>query len=96
MGGRADDDRAMVRTQEAPASRDEQETLPAAPACSMRERLKAQLEDERAKAQNRPTHRGSASAADFQNYKRRVEDERSETARLANAALVINLLPLRR
>ena len=34
------------------------------------------------------------SAADFANYKRRVEQERSETARLYNAALVINLLPV--
>jgi molecular chaperone GrpE len=34
------------------------------------------------------------SAADFQNFKRRVEQERGENARLAQAALVINLLPV--
>ena len=34
------------------------------------------------------------SAADFINFKRRVEQERGETARLASAALVINLLPI--
>ena len=34
------------------------------------------------------------AAADFVNYKQRVERERSETARLASAALVINLLPI--
>ena len=34
------------------------------------------------------------SAADFINFKRRVEQERSETARMATAALVINLLPV--
>jgi molecular chaperone GrpE len=34
------------------------------------------------------------SAADFQNYKRRVEQEREEIARLSNAALIINLLPM--
>ena len=34
------------------------------------------------------------SAADFINFKQRVERERSETARLASAALVINLLPI--
>jgi molecular chaperone GrpE len=34
------------------------------------------------------------TAADFQNYKRRVEQERSETARFAHAALVINMLPV--
>lgn len=34
------------------------------------------------------------SAADFINYKRRVEQERGENARLATAALIINLLPI--
>lgn len=34
------------------------------------------------------------SAADFVNYKRRVEQERGESARFASAALVINLLPV--
>lgn len=34
------------------------------------------------------------SAADFINYKRRVEQERGETARFASAALVINILPV--
>ncbi len=34
------------------------------------------------------------SAADFINYKRRVEQERGEVARLASAALIINLLPV--
>lgn len=34
------------------------------------------------------------AAADFANFKRRVEQERQETARLSNAALVINLLPV--
>lgn len=34
------------------------------------------------------------SAADFSNYKKRVEQERSETARLAKAAIFINLLPI--
>lgn len=34
------------------------------------------------------------SAADFANYKKRVEQERAESARLAKAALIINLLPI--
>jgi molecular chaperone GrpE len=34
------------------------------------------------------------SAADFANYKRRVEQERSESAKFERAALVINLLPV--
>ncbi len=32
--------------------------------------------------------------ADFVNYKRRVEQERAEAGRLANAALIINVLPV--
>ena len=57
------------------------------------EALKAQLaqEKERAEANLASWQR---SAADFQNYKRRIEQEREELARLANAALIINLLPL--
>jgi len=57
------------------------------------EELRAQLEDEREKAKSYYQN-WQRAAADFQNYKRRVEDERSETARLASAALIINLLPL--
>jgi molecular chaperone GrpE len=34
------------------------------------------------------------AAADYQNLKRRVEQEREEFARLGNASLIINLLPL--
>lgn len=34
------------------------------------------------------------SAADFINYKRRVEQEKQESARLSNAALAINILPV--
>lgn len=57
------------------------------------EQLRAMLRDEREKAQS---FYGSwqRAAADFQNYKRRIEEERSEAARFANAALIINLLPL--
>ena len=55
--------------------------------------LKALLDDERAKAQQFFGN-WQRAAADFQNFKRRIEDERSETARFANAALVINLLPI--
>lgn len=53
----------------------------------------AELQAEREKAESyyRSWQR---TAADFANYKRRVEQERSESQRLANAALVINLLPV--
>jgi molecular chaperone GrpE len=55
--------------------------------------LRARLAEEQEKAQ---TYLGNwqRAAADYQNFKRRVEAERSETGRLANVALVINLLPL--
>ncbi|MDP9238131.1 MAG: nucleotide exchange factor GrpE [Chloroflexota bacterium] len=55
--------------------------------------LRNMLEEEREKAQSF-YQSWQRSAADFQNYKRRIEEERSETARFANAALIINLLPL--
>ena len=55
--------------------------------------LRARLEEEKEKAQG---HLASwqRAAADYQNLKRRLEQERAEAARLANAALVINLLAL--
>lgn len=53
----------------------------------------AELQAEREKAETY-LRNWQRSAADFANYKRRVEQERSEAQRLANAALVINLLPV--
>ncbi len=55
--------------------------------------LRKRLEEEKERAQQ---HFSSwqRSAADFQNLKRRMEQERGEVARLANVSLVINLLPL--
>lgn len=55
--------------------------------------LKALLEEERQKSQSFMAS-WQRAAADYQNYKRRVEEERSETARFAGAALIINLLPM--
>ena len=55
--------------------------------------LKSLLDEERQKAQSFMAS-WQRAAADFQNYKRRVEEERSETARFASAALIINLLPM--
>ena len=57
------------------------------------EGLRARLEEEKQKAGQ---HYASwqRSAADYANYKRRMDEERSEVGRLASAALVINLLPL--
>ena len=56
--------------------------------------LAEQLEAARAAAE-RFEASWKRAAADLANYKRRVEQERSEQARLAGAALVINLLPIR-
>ncbi len=57
------------------------------------EGLRRRLEEEKEKAQNNLSN-WQRAAADYQNLKRRVEQERSEVGRLANASLVINLLPL--
>ena len=57
------------------------------------EGLRARLEEEKQKAgQNYASWQ--RSAADYANFKRRMEQERSEVARLASASLVFNLLPL--
>lgn len=57
------------------------------------EALRTLLEDEREKSQRHFTN-WQRAAADHQNFKRRVEEERSETARFASVALVLNLLPV--
>lgn len=72
---------------------DRDQDTPQAAAGESIESLQAQLGEEREKAKSY-YQSWQRTAADFQNYKRRVEDERSETARLASAALIINLLPL--
>ena len=74
--------------------REEQEMTPneAATADDI-DALRAQLEDERQKAQSYMQN-WQRAAADYQNFKRRVEEERSENARFAQAALIINLLPI--
>ncbi len=54
--------------------------------------LQQQLDAEREKA-NTYLASWQRAAADFQNYKRRTEQEREEYALLANRALIINLLP---
>ncbi len=55
--------------------------------------LRARLAEEQEKAQSYYAS-WQRAAADYQNFKRRVDEERSEVGRLANAALIINLLPL--
>lgn len=67
----------------------EHETLQEQPT----EDLAQQLAEEKERAESYLAS-WQRTAADFQNYKRRVEQEREEVGRFANAALVINLLPL--
>ena len=57
------------------------------------ESLQRLVLEEREKAANYQRN-WQRAAADYQNFKRRVEEERGETARFASAAFVINLLPL--
>jgi molecular chaperone GrpE len=66
---------------EAPA---EPETLEAARTLLQKEKEEAQ----------RLLANWQRAEADFANYKRRVEQERGEARRLANAALIINILPV--
>ncbi|MGH2603732.1 MAG: nucleotide exchange factor GrpE, partial [Dehalococcoidia bacterium] len=54
--------------------------------------LREQLEAARAEAQENLT-KYQRALADFQNFKRRTEEQRADYRRDANAALVINILP---
>ena len=57
------------------------------------EGAKALLQQEKEEAQ-RFLANWQRAEADFANYKRRVEQEREEAKRIANAALIINILPV--
>lgn len=57
------------------------------------EALRARLAEEKDKAQSYLAN-WQRAAADFQNFKRRVEQERQDSGRLATASLVMNLLPV--
>ncbi len=57
------------------------------------EGLQARVAEEKEKAQTFMAN-WQRAAADMQNLKRRTEQERFDVGRLANASLVINLLPL--
>ena len=83
----------MGDTDEMTTDRDQDATGEAGAETAGPEQLRAQLQEEREKAQSY-LQNWQRAAADYQNFKRRVEDERSETARLANASLIINMLPL--
>ncbi len=57
------------------------------------EGLRARLQEEEEKAQGYLAS-WQRAAADYQNFKRRVEQERAEVGRLASTSLVMNLLPM--
>jgi molecular chaperone GrpE len=62
------------------------------PADESAEALRAQLEEERTNAESYKD-KYLRAVAEFQNYKRRMEEQRAEYRRDAAAALVINILP---
>ncbi len=73
------------------------EAEPAPPESAQAEPVEAPLEEQLAKAkEDAQKYLGNwqRAEADFQNYKRRVEQERSESRRFASAALIINVLPI--
>src|SRR2546423_1092647 len=55
--------------------------------------LNRQLQEEKEKAQSYFAS-WQRAAADYQNFKRRVEQEREDLTRLTSAAIIINILPL--
>lgn len=57
------------------------------------ETVEAQLDKAQAEAQ-RYLANWQRAEADFSNYKRRMDQERGEAHRVANAALIINILPV--
>jgi len=55
--------------------------------------LKEALEEEKAKAE-RYLKNWQRAEADFNNYKKRTDQEKGETAQFANMVLILNLLPI--
>jgi len=67
------------------------------PASAQAEPVEASLEQQLARArEDAQKYLGNwqRAEADFQNYKKRVEQERDENRRFASAALVMNILPI--
>lgn len=76
----------------APQASGADQEAPASPAEEL-ERLRGELDSERAKAADY-LNQWQRAAADFSNFRRRTEQERSEMARLFNEGLVKQLLPV--
>ena len=71
---------------------DEERTAQEEPEVGEVAALNQALTEEREKAENYLAN-WQRTQADFENYKRRSEQERQETARFANAQLMLSLLP---
>jgi molecular chaperone GrpE len=92
----ADEKEKESGEQAAPGGDPSEAPSPQAEAAAEPETLEAArslLDEEREKAQ-RLLANWQRAEADFANYKRRVQQERDEVKRLANAALIINILPI--
>jgi molecular chaperone GrpE len=91
LGKTMTDEQEKENGGEGPPAGDPQAEAPAEP--ETLEAAGALLQEEKEKAQ-RLLANWQRAEADFANYKRRVEQERGEARRLANAALIINVLPV--
>ena len=98
-----DEDERMVDRRAASRMEDEEESSAETPAAEKETEIKESTDDALSETEGMEALKERAelnyknwqrSAADFINYKRRVEEERSEQARMANAAMVINILPV--
>lgn len=76
-----------------PAEPPEADPTKAGPTEAERKSLEEQIAQAKEDAQKYLSNWQRAEA-DFQNYKRRMEQERDETRRFASAALIINILPI--
>jgi molecular chaperone GrpE len=76
-----------------PAEPPEADPTKAEPSGAERKSLEEQIAQAKEDAQKYLANWQRAEA-DFQNYKRRMEQERDETRRFASAALIINILPI--
>lgn len=76
-----------------PAEPPEADPTKAEPTEAERKSLEEQIAQAKEDAQKYLSNWQRAEA-DFQNYKRRMEQERDETRRFASAALIINILPI--
>src|SRR2546423_2218171 len=88
----AEESRISARRASQAPDAENQERQPA-PKAEAPADLSRQLAEEKEKAQSYLAS-WQRAAADYQNFKRRVEQEREEVGRLSNAAFIINLLPL--